>query len=63
MDICFKMAVDDDGELCGFCNTSFIDGDLSVNFEFYCNRWFHIKCVNIVQNDYDKMQSLGNPNK
>lgn len=57
------MAVDDDGEFCGSCNKSFKDGDLSVNCDLYCNRWFHIKCVGIVKNDYDKMQSLGNHNK
>lgn len=34
-----------------------------MNCELYCNRWFHIKCVNIVKSDYDKMQSLGNHNK
>lgn len=38
-----------------------IDGDSSVNCELYCNRWFHIKCVNIVKNDYDKI--MGNHNK
>lgn len=54
------MARDDESEFCGSCNKSFKEGDISVNCELYCSKWFHIKCVNITTSDYDKIQSLGN---
>lgn len=57
------MAPCDDEEFCGHCNKVFNGGDLSVNCDLYCAKWFHIKCLNISKSDYEKMKALIANNK
>lgn len=57
------MAPCDDEEFCGHCNKVFKGGDLSVNCDLYCAKWFHIKCINISKSDHEKMKALIANNK
>lgn len=52
-----------DVDLCGLCGKVFKDGDKSIFCELYCEKWFHIKCLNIKNSDYEKIQSLGKHSK
>lgn len=57
------MAVDDVDGKCGRCDKLFKTGEISINCELFCEKWFHIKCVNIMKNDYEKIESLGEHSK
>lgn len=49
----------DDEVFCTVCNLILIDGDNQIQCEGFCQDWVHTKCVNISDDDFEKICDLG----
>lgn len=52
------MAGDEDDHMCPCCRINVLNDDKALQCDGFCNLWYHCACVDISDNDHDKINDL-----